>query len=237
MSLVLSQPYHSLVSSHLFSAKAKLRLLEQQLGFVLGTASWEANLEEPSVVLNYGGKSHKFFAQVLGSYLHDKNEWMWSWANNGSNLPPDALRAAYALQQLGIDNNIPELATPKLNIGFDELKRLTTALASVLGSHADACILPDAGNGLSVGILLCQSGVTSLDFMLNQDAIVVLSEGGVEFELLPAAIRSFFTLCGMTIEDQDGTIIGATPTGRVLKATFDSESRQVTYEGWLDSPQ
>lgn len=87
-----------------------------------GVISFEK--ETPSGTLT---RSSRF--QILGTESEYAGTWLWSWANEESNLPPQLLQVANQLREYGERAGIPELSEPE-----SELDAVSGHLLSMIAS-------------------------------------------------------------------------------------------------------
>ncbi|MEI7026515.1 DUF6882 domain-containing protein [Paenibacillus sp. y28] len=72
---------------------------------------------------------HRFEVQIIGTHSYRDHTWLWSWANEKSNIPERLLEAARALKAYGIQNGVQELTTPRFLIN-NELSEWHLALTA-----------------------------------------------------------------------------------------------------------
>jgi hypothetical protein len=81
------------------------------LSQVVGSCEWQLDLG--SGQLSFGNQYH-WQAQVLGTEAEESNTWLWAWANQASQIPPQVLGAALTLRLLGEHRQIPALTEPQV---------------------------------------------------------------------------------------------------------------------------
>lgn len=81
------------------------------LADIIDESDW--HLDMAAGLLSFGGR-HRWHIQVLGTELESAQTWLWAWANDASNIPPDLLRAAGAMRIQGRLYDIPEFTEPEL---------------------------------------------------------------------------------------------------------------------------
>jgi len=79
---------------------------------VIGDNSWNADVTAGTISF---GPELVFPMQILGTFSHASETWLWAWANAESNLPPQLLSQAEQLRSYGEQHGI-ELLTAG---GFD----------------------------------------------------------------------------------------------------------------------
>jgi hypothetical protein len=84
------------------------------LANLVGEADWRFDLA--AGLLSFGDRFH-WRVQLLGTEAEETHTWLWAWANDASDIPPDLVRAAAALRILGRLQNIPEITEPEVPLG------------------------------------------------------------------------------------------------------------------------
>jgi hypothetical protein len=110
-------PGHRLSRLHTLGAAHAALASERQhaLAAALGDGPWRLSLGAGTLSLD-GGR-FVFPIQFLGTQAEESNTWLWAWANQASNFPPDLLTAANRLRQIGREEGVGELAEPQLGLG------------------------------------------------------------------------------------------------------------------------
>lgn len=117
---------------------------EKQLHFadIVGKMDW--NVDIGKGVISFDNKL-VFPIQLLGTFSHSLDTWMWSWANTDSEIPKGLLTYANKLKQCGIDNKIDFLTEPQFEIERDDMHYI--GLVALGLGDATGCYLGSYGEG------------------------------------------------------------------------------------------
>jgi hypothetical protein len=88
---------------------------QHALGDTVGDGPWHLNLDDGTISLDEGRLVCP--VQLVGTQSPEKNTWLWAWADQASNFPPQLLRSARQLHDTGVANKIAELAQPYFELG------------------------------------------------------------------------------------------------------------------------
>jgi hypothetical protein len=102
---------HRLCAAHAALSSEK----QGALGAALGDGPWHLSLGAGTISLD-GGR-FVFPIQLLGTQAEESNTWLWAWANEASNFPPNLLTSANRLRQIGLEEGVMEPAEPQLGLG------------------------------------------------------------------------------------------------------------------------
>jgi hypothetical protein len=101
--------------THLFCRHVAASFDKQlHLADFVGVLDW--HFDVATGLLSFGEAYH-WQAQILGTETHDNQTWLWAWANQASNIPPQLLGAALAMRLLGEHHHTPELTEAQLSLG------------------------------------------------------------------------------------------------------------------------
>jgi hypothetical protein len=102
---------HPLCAAHAALSSEK----QTALAAALGDGPWRLSIGAGTISLD--GGQFVFPIQLLGTQAEESNTWLWAWANEASNFPPDLLTSADRLRQIGLEEGVVELAEPQLGLG------------------------------------------------------------------------------------------------------------------------
>ena len=88
---------------------------QRALAAALGDGPWRYSIGAGTISLD-GGR-FVLPIQLLGTQAEESNTWLWAWANEASNFPPELLTSANRLRQIGLEEGVVELAEPQLDLG------------------------------------------------------------------------------------------------------------------------
>jgi hypothetical protein len=102
---------HDLCAAHAALSSEKQRALAA----ALGDGPWHYSIGAGTISLD-GGR-FVLPMQLLGTHAEESNTWLWAWANEVSNYPPELLTSANRLRQIGLEAGVAELTQPLLDLG------------------------------------------------------------------------------------------------------------------------
>src|SRR5262245_14851285 len=133
----MSPEFESLYHRHaLTSYEKQLRLAD-----MIGTLSWRCSMKDGSLTFDEEGDAlHAtdpivFAAQLLGTVAYDDSTWLWSWANEASQIPSALTRDAQRMRDAGL---AAEWTTPRFTLNLDNADEHRLAMASSGLFAADA---------------------------------------------------------------------------------------------------
>lgn len=103
----------------LFHEHAGMALDKQlALGDFLGEHEWKLNIQAGTVTFTTGKllfkKKHSFKVQILGSESEVTNTWLWSWANESSEIPSPFLQSALEMKKMGEAEGVTAFTQPRV---------------------------------------------------------------------------------------------------------------------------
>lgn len=228
-----SPEFQSLIAQHFLLGDLKQRMFNQTLDLSLVDSYWKVDLTIPELLLGEE-PAQPYAVQLLGTYVLEREQWLWAWANIDSNLPEQSIMAVNALYQFGEDHNVPELVAPTLEISKDNLMQLVTTVNSILGPDANAFFGGNTGSVIA-GLLICQSGTTDLRMIDQQTMISTLSQSPLPLDQAKDATEHFFNQCGLEVEIDGDTLAATLPDGNKLIAAFNYDEGTISYEGLISA--
>ncbi|SUJ07152.1 Uncharacterised protein [Sphingobacterium spiritivorum] len=121
--------------------------LEKQLDFggLIGENNWNVNMQTGTLSF---GDALTFPIQVLGTFSHSSETWLWSWANEKAGLSEHLMHEALKLKKYGEENGIDLLRNSTFDFSGHQL-HMIGIIASEM-SNADAYYIADYGAGAMV---------------------------------------------------------------------------------------
>jgi hypothetical protein len=201
--------------------------MEKQLFFadMVGKLSWNVDVESGEITF---GNEMTFPMQILGTFSHSSESWLWAWANTKSGLPEKVVDQSKKLKQYGEANGIEFLTEADFQIGKDDMHYI--GLVAV-------------GHGKSEGYYLGNYGAGTMCLTVNSMEI------GEKF---PNAHHSIFTVFPQLISqfkidhkkafenyllhkkyslEKDGNVIVGIGGNKKVEATFDDLGRLKNLNG------
>lgn len=166
--------------------------------------------------------------QVLGTFLHSSQTWLWAWANTRSDAPAPQLRLAKQLQAYGEQHGIDLLTVGQFDATPTDL-HLVGSVAVGIG-NASAYYLANYGAGTMVLALTSEQ----LNQMPKNDFARIPSVfpqviSTFEMRHRPAFIH-YLTQKGYAVTEAANSVSATVETG-TLTATFDDLGRLTNLKG------
>jgi hypothetical protein len=195
------------------------------LGASIGSKHrWAFDLEPGRLSFN---RNLSFSVDILGTESKDSNTWLWSWANEASNLPSKLVQAAVKIRRLGEEQKVHAFITPELPLGNkvngDYFARIASGVTSAgcyyRGEHEGGAIFflitdPAFKQTVSNPVLLVSR--------IFPDAIV-----HVEVSDHRAAFLPFLRYYDLAVMEEGDKISGEALSGARVSALFDLSNRLV----------
>ena len=98
---------------------------QHHLAELVGDRPWSLDMDQG--VIRFGDDI-QWRAELLGTESELTETWLWSWANEASQIPPAMTRGALALRDYGERNDVAEFAEPELPLEKGDLDGHTLAI-------------------------------------------------------------------------------------------------------------
>lgn len=143
--------------------------LDKQLHIadLIGDLDWQFDMA--SRLLSLG---HRFCwrAQILGTESESSRTWLWSWANEASNIPENLLQASLTIKAFGEQHEIPELTAPE--VPLDEIDGHSLAMIASGVCRANAYYRAPYDVGAAYLLIMDESFPRNTDEPLSRIATV-----------------------------------------------------------------
>ncbi len=190
------------------------------LADLIGDLPWAYDMQ--SGTLSFGDR-YQWKAEVLGTESKESGTWLWSWANEGSNIPPEQQAASLKLKALGEEHGIEELTEPMVPLEHANGQ----ALASIagIGEGWGKAYYQGPYEGGAAFLLITDE---QLQFQVDeplQRILTVFPQAITALELPNhrEALRGYLERYGFEPEDRGGALILREANEVVLRAEFDEE--------------
>lgn len=200
---------------------------EKQFTFaeVIGNNNWSVDMIQGLIKF---GDALVFPLQVLGTFSHASQTWLWGWANTESGIPEGLLLQANMLKQLGETHAIPELRDSQFEAQSTDLHTLGCVASGMFNNSA--YYLADYRGGVllaavpDVGIEVDQS-------MDHHRVLVVFPQLITHFELNHRrALQHYLEAKGYAVTQTENGIT-ATREDRNITADFDEHGLLMSLNG------
>ncbi|MBL1408287.1 DUF6882 domain-containing protein [Sphingobacterium faecale] len=201
--------------------------LEKQLDFgeLMGDNNWNVDMTAGTISFC---DSLSFPLQVLGTFSHSSETWLWAWANQQSDLPDSIQQNALQLKKYGEDNEIDLLRNPRFDFSTNELHLLGIIATGLC--HADAYYIADYGQGAML-LTITDSRIKQVRHDTHDRLRFVFPQLISQFEMNHQnALRSYLRTKGYTVEETKTTLT-ATKDSDIIQAEFDDLSRLTNLKG------
>jgi len=192
---------------------------------VIGDNSWNADV--PAGTISFG-PALVFPMQILGTFSHASETWLWAWANTESGLPPRLLSQAEQLRSYGEQHGIELLTASGFEASDRDLHLIGCIASGMFG--ASGYYLANYGQGTMVVTIKSElvDGVAKNDFARISSAFPQVISA-FEMQHRPAFVH-YLTQKGYHITETADTVSAAVGSG-ALTATFDQLGRLANLQG------
>jgi len=192
---------------------------------VIGNNNWNIDMGKEEISF---GPNLDFPMQVLGTFSHSSETWLWAWANTKSGLSEHITQQALQLKKYGEDQEIDLLSSSSFDFSKDELHRIGLIASGMF--DASAYYIADYGQGA----MLVTIKSDFVDHQRQDDHLRVLSvfpQLISQFEMNhKIALQWYLEEKGYKISDEGAQLI-ATKGGDRITAEFDELSRLTNLNG------
>ncbi|MCA9803725.1 MAG: hypothetical protein KC777_17260 [Cyanobacteria bacterium HKST-UBA02] len=224
-----SPKFVDLYHQHIAASFDKHVQLEELLG---DDWSWNLDMSTALLTLTIKGDTLDIPFQVLGSESHVSGTWLWSWANQASNLPEKVLDAALKLRAQGEDQEIPELTEASLPLEAVSGHMLSLVARGICG--ADAFFCGPYENG---GVFLLLTDFPQLPVPENpavrMTSIFPLLVSNVPVDNHRAAFEGYAKYYGFVTEQDQSEVVARHEKFGELVAEFDEMNRMTSLDARL----
>lgn len=198
---------------------------QNDLHEVIGDNSWNADMDTGTISF---GPELVFPMQILGTFSHSSETWLWAWANTESALPARLLTQAEQLRAYGEQHGIDLLTAKGFDAAEKDLHLIGIIASGMFG--ASGYYLANYGPGTMVVTVKSEliDQVPKNDFARIPHAFPqVIST--FEMQHRPAFIH-YLTQKGYAVTETADTVSAAVDSG-TLTATFDHLGRLANLQG------
>ncbi|MBF9221281.1 DUF6882 domain-containing protein [Hymenobacter ruricola] len=192
---------------------------------VIGDNSWNVEMAAGTITF---GPGLAFPLQVLGTFSHASQTWLWAWANAQSNLPDGLLAQAGQLRAYGAQHGIELLSTSEFDATNRDLHIIGCIASGMFG--ASGYYLANYGQGTMVVTVKSEliDRVSKNDFARISQVFPQII-GVFEMNHRPAFIQ-YVAQKGYPVTETADTVSVAVGAG-TLTATFDELGRLASLKG------
>ena len=174
------------------------------------------------------GPDLNFPIQVLGTYSHSAQTWLWAWANTQAGLPDDILQHALQLQEYGEENGIDLLKISTFDAAMDDLHLIGLIASGMF--DASGYYIADYGQGAMLATIKTHK-VDSLRKENHHRIAIVFPQLISQFNMNhKSALNNYLVMKGYEVTS-NGNSLSATKNGNSISAQFDNEGRLTELNG------
>jgi len=229
------QPESSKLQQNQHPCKTEQELLERyggigferQLDFadLIGSNSWNVDMQKGEMDF---GPGLVFPIQVLGSFSHSSETWLWAWANTQSGIPQKLLQQALQLQKYGADNEIDLLNISQFDATKDDMHMIGMVASGMFG--ASAYYIADYGQGALV-VTIKSDLIDKVQKNDHYRIPTVFPQLISQFEMNhKAALSNYLMAKGYKVTENDRKLTGS-KNGNTITAEFDELDRLTKLSG------
>lgn len=188
-----------------------------KLAFLISEHTYDLDLDAGRIRFN---EDIEMPFQVLGTESDNTLTWLWAWADEQTEVPPDLLRAAKQLRDWGAREGFPELTLPSLDLDQADGQALALIGTEVCGANS---WYRDAYEGGAAYLLLYDRRIDAQpSFDLSRLSRWFL-DLAFRYDLNHRnALQSYLRIKGLSPIETGGRITATLETGESLNAEFDA---------------
>lgn len=195
------------------------------LGEIIGDNDWQINIPKGEI---YFGTNLIFPIQVLGTFSHSSETWLWAWANTQSGLSESLIQEALRLKKYGEENEIDLLRNSKFEASTDDLHLIGLIASGMFNSSG--YYITNFGKGSMVSTIKSEK-VDKIRKDNHHRILTVFPQLISQFELNHNfALKHYLTAKDYNISENGNKLI-ATKNEDTITAEFDEQSRLIKLNG------
>ena len=198
---------------------------QHSLAEIIGDNNWNIDVDKGTISF---GHDLEFPMQILGTYSHSSETWLWAWANEGSNLPSELLQQADALKKYGEENNLDFLTTDQFKAEATDSHAIGIIASGMFNSSAYYC--GDFGDGI-IAVTIDSEKIDSFEFN-EQLRILSVFPNLISIFIVDhqKALYNYLQAKGYSITKEENSII-AKKNEEIISAEFDEMGRLTKIDG------
>jgi hypothetical protein len=201
--------------------------LEKQFHFgeIVGDLSWGVDMQTGEI--SFGDK-FAFPLQILGTFSHSSESWLWAWANERSGIPENLMKQALSLQKYGQDNEIDLLQNSEFDASKNDLHLIGLIASGMF--NASGYYLANYGQGTMC--VTIKSDEIDSSYENNHYSIMTVFQQLISlFEMNHRnALINYLRAKGYETNEESNILTG-NKDGKVITAEFDNLSRLTKLNG------
>ena len=195
------------------------------LGEVIGQNNWNVDVRQGTIQF---GADLVFPMQILGTFSHSAQTWLWAWANAQSQLPESILQQALKLKQYGEQNHIDLLRHAEFDAQMQDLHMIGSIASGLFG--ASAYYIADYGQGAMV-LTVQHPQIDGTRTHNHLRTLTTFPAVITQYEMdHKTALTHYLNAKGYTVTNEGQTLCGTRGTD-TLTASFDDLGRLTSLNG------
>lgn len=195
------------------------------LGDVIGANNWNVDMGKGEISF---GADLVFPIQVLGTFSHSSQTWLWAWANTKSGLPENLLRQALKLKKYGVENDIDLLSINQFEATNADLHLIGSVASGMFNSSG--YYIADYGEGAML-VTIQSDKVDKINQQNHHRILTVFPQLISQFEMNHnIGLTNYLTAKGYHIAENGAKLV-ASKNGQTITAEFDELSRLTKLKG------
>lgn len=194
-------------------------------GDFIGDNNWNVDITKEEI---YFGDNIVLPIQVLGTFSHSSETWLWAWANSKSGLPESITNQSLQLKKYGEDNGIDLLRNSEFDASINDLHLIGLIASGMFNSSG--YYIADYGQGAMV-VTIKSEKVDNSREENHLRILTIFPQLISQFEMNHKhALTNYLTERGYTITE-NGLKLTATNKEKTITAEFDELSRLTKLNG------
>mgnify|MGYP000895440048 CR=1 FL=1 len=201
--------------------------LEKQIDFgeYIGDNNWNVDISKEEI---YFGDTIVLPIQVLGTFSHSSETWLWAWTNSKSGLSESITNQSLQLKKYGEENEINLLRNSEFDATINDLHLIGLIASGMFNSSG--YYIADYGQGAMV-VTIKSEKVDKSREENHLRILTVFPQLISQFEMNHNhALTSYLTDRGYTITE-NGLKLTATNNEKTITAEFDELARLTKLNG------
>ncbi|MCE3228136.1 MAG: hypothetical protein K0S32_2687 [Bacteroidetes bacterium] len=198
---------------------------QNELYKVIGDNNWNVDIKKGEISF---GPDNNFPIQILGTFSHSSQTWLWAWANTKSGLPDSLIKHSLELKKYGETNGISLLQNDQFDAGKSDLHLIGMIASGMFRSSG--YYVADYGQGAMVVTIKSDKVDKNRDDS-HHAIILTFPQLISEFEMNhKSALANYLLAKNYTVTDK-AKGLSATRNGQTITAEFDESSRLTKLNG------
>lgn len=200
---------------------------QNDLAAVIGDNNWNVDLSEGMISF---GDQLTFPIQILGTFSHSSETFLWGWANTQSGIPENLLEQVMQLKAYGEQHQLSMFTTGQFDASVNDAHYIGLIASGMFGSSA--YYVADYGSGALL-VTIKSDVIDKVRTDAPQRVLTVFPQLISLFEMdHQQALASYLKAKAFEVSIKDKEL-SATHNGSTIVATFDDLHRLASLNGSL----